>query len=295
MYRLRADVEDKLNRLPLRYVDSQPRGDLLSRVTNDIDNIAQSLQQTLSQMLTSSLTLVGVRRHDADHLAAAGPGRPGHHPALAAHRSGSSPSGRRSRFVAQWAHTGTPQRPGRGGLHRPLAGQGVRPPARRRGAVQRQERGAVRGQLRRPVHLRHHPAGDDVPRQPQLRGHRRDRRAAGGVGADDPRRHPGVHPVLPPVHPAAHPAGVDGQRPAVGRSPRPSGCSSCSTSRGERRPRLRPAHRRPAPRPGRVRPRVVLLRPGEPADRRPVPGGRAGPDGGHRRARPAPARPRWST
>ena len=60
MYRLRADVEDKLNRLPLGYVDRQPRGDLLSRVTNDIDNIAQSLQQTLSQMLTSTLTLVGV-------------------------------------------------------------------------------------------------------------------------------------------------------------------------------------------------------------------------------------------
>jgi ATP-binding cassette subfamily B multidrug efflux pump len=60
MQRLRSDVEDKLNRLPLRYVDTQPRGDLLSRVTNDIDNIAQSLQQTLSQVLTSSLMLIGV-------------------------------------------------------------------------------------------------------------------------------------------------------------------------------------------------------------------------------------------
>jgi ATP-binding cassette subfamily B protein len=60
MFRLRSDVEDKLNRMPLRYVDRQSRGDLLSRVTNDIDNLAQSLQQTLSQMLTSSLTLVGV-------------------------------------------------------------------------------------------------------------------------------------------------------------------------------------------------------------------------------------------
>ena len=60
MFRLRADVEDKLNRMPPRYVDRQPRGDILSRVTNDIDNVAQSLQQTLSQLLTSSLTLVGV-------------------------------------------------------------------------------------------------------------------------------------------------------------------------------------------------------------------------------------------
>jgi len=60
MFRLRADVEDKLNRLPLGYVDRLPRGDLLSRVTNDIDNLAQSLQQTMSQMLTSALTLIGV-------------------------------------------------------------------------------------------------------------------------------------------------------------------------------------------------------------------------------------------
>ena len=60
MLRLRAAVEEKLNALPLSYVDKQARGDLLSRVTNDIDNIAQSLQQTLSQMLTSVLLLLGV-------------------------------------------------------------------------------------------------------------------------------------------------------------------------------------------------------------------------------------------
>jgi ATP-binding cassette subfamily B multidrug efflux pump len=58
--KLRSDVEDKLNRLPLRYFDRQPRGELLSRVTNDIDNIGQSLQQTMSQMVTSLLTVVGV-------------------------------------------------------------------------------------------------------------------------------------------------------------------------------------------------------------------------------------------
>jgi ATP-binding cassette, subfamily B, multidrug efflux pump len=60
MYSLRAQVEEKLNRLPLSYVDGQPRGDLLSRVTNDIDNLAQSLQQTMSQILTSTLLLIGV-------------------------------------------------------------------------------------------------------------------------------------------------------------------------------------------------------------------------------------------
>ena len=60
MFRLRSDVEDKVNVLPLSYLDKQSRGDLLSRVTNDIDNVAQSLQQTLSQMLTSVLLLIGV-------------------------------------------------------------------------------------------------------------------------------------------------------------------------------------------------------------------------------------------
>jgi ATP-binding cassette, subfamily B, multidrug efflux pump len=60
MKRMRGDVEDKLNRLPLQYIDGQPRGDLLSRVTNDIDNVSQSLSQTLSMILTSTLTLIGV-------------------------------------------------------------------------------------------------------------------------------------------------------------------------------------------------------------------------------------------
>jgi ATP-binding cassette subfamily B multidrug efflux pump len=58
--RLRSDVEDKLNRLPLAYFDRQQRGEVLSRVTNDIDNVSTSLQQTMSQLLTSLLTLVGV-------------------------------------------------------------------------------------------------------------------------------------------------------------------------------------------------------------------------------------------
>jgi len=57
---LRTDVDAKLGRLPLRYFDSHPRGDLLSRVTNDIDNIGQSLQQALTQIITSLLTVVGV-------------------------------------------------------------------------------------------------------------------------------------------------------------------------------------------------------------------------------------------
>ncbi|MDN4471752.1 ABC transporter ATP-binding protein [Demequina sp. SYSU T00b26] len=60
VYRLREQVEAKIHRLPLSYVDRHQRGELLSRVTNDIDNVSQTLQQTLSQLFTSLLTVVGV-------------------------------------------------------------------------------------------------------------------------------------------------------------------------------------------------------------------------------------------
>jgi ATP-binding cassette subfamily B multidrug efflux pump len=105
MYRLREDIERKLHRLPLRYVDQQPRGDLLSRVTNDIDNLAQSLQQTMSMMLTSTLTLVGtlvmmfvVSWHLALVALVTIP------ISLATIRFIAKKS--RKRFIAQWSHTG---------------------------------------------------------------------------------------------------------------------------------------------------------------------------------------------
>jgi ATP-binding cassette subfamily B protein len=60
MYGLRREVEEKLARLPLRYFDSHPHGDILSRVTNDIDNLTTTLQQGLNQLLTSVLTIIGV-------------------------------------------------------------------------------------------------------------------------------------------------------------------------------------------------------------------------------------------
>jgi len=60
MYRLREDVDLKLGRLPLKYFDTHPRGDLLSRVTNDIDNIATTMQQTMTQAITSIMTVLGV-------------------------------------------------------------------------------------------------------------------------------------------------------------------------------------------------------------------------------------------
>ncbi|WP_281653286.1 ABC transporter ATP-binding protein [Microbacterium aurum] len=60
MHRLRVQVEEKIHRLPLSYFDRVQRGELLSRVTNDVDNIGQTMQQTLSQVIMSLLTVVGV-------------------------------------------------------------------------------------------------------------------------------------------------------------------------------------------------------------------------------------------
>ncbi|MFV0257229.1 MAG: ABC transporter ATP-binding protein [Acidimicrobiales bacterium] len=106
MQALRRGVEDKIHRLPLAYVDRQPRGDLLSRVTNDIDNLAQSLQQTISQILVSLLTLLGV----AIMMFTISP-------VLALVALSTVPAsvllmktiaGRaRPRFLAQWSHTGS--------------------------------------------------------------------------------------------------------------------------------------------------------------------------------------------
>lgn len=60
MVALRSDVEDKIHRLPLSYFDGRQRGELLSRVTNDIDNVQSSLSMTISQLVTSVLTVVAV-------------------------------------------------------------------------------------------------------------------------------------------------------------------------------------------------------------------------------------------
>ena len=60
VFKLRQDVEAKLSRLPLSYFDQQARGEVLSRATNDTDNIAQTLQQTFAQLVTALLTIIGV-------------------------------------------------------------------------------------------------------------------------------------------------------------------------------------------------------------------------------------------
>ena len=57
---IRKDINDKLSRLPLKFFDSHTHGEILSRVTNDVDNIASTLQQSLTQLITSIVTIVGV-------------------------------------------------------------------------------------------------------------------------------------------------------------------------------------------------------------------------------------------
>ncbi|MBO9578630.1 MAG: ABC transporter ATP-binding protein, partial [Microbacteriaceae bacterium] len=105
VYRLREEVEQKLHRLPLSYFDRMQRGELLSRVTNDVDNVQQSLNQTLSQLLNSLLMVVGVlvmMFSISWQLALISlvtvP--------LTAVVAGMVAKRSQPRFVAQWAHTG---------------------------------------------------------------------------------------------------------------------------------------------------------------------------------------------
>jgi ATP-binding cassette subfamily B multidrug efflux pump len=60
VYNLRKEVDEKLNRLPLKYFDSRTHGEILSRAVNDVDNISTTLQQSLTQLITAVITLIGV-------------------------------------------------------------------------------------------------------------------------------------------------------------------------------------------------------------------------------------------
>lgn len=59
-YRLRKDISEKINKMPMNYFDTKPFGDVLSRVTNDVDTLGQSLNTSATQMITSVTTIVGV-------------------------------------------------------------------------------------------------------------------------------------------------------------------------------------------------------------------------------------------
>ena len=131
IYELREEVDGKIGRLPLSYFDTHPRGDLLSRVTNDIDNISTTLQQVLTQLITSRAH--GDRRagHDVLDVAAAGGDLAADGAAVVrrddADRQALAEAVRRPVGVDRDA-----QRPRRADVHRPRPGQGVRPLARGR-------------------------------------------------------------------------------------------------------------------------------------------------------------------
>ena len=59
-YRFRQDIAAKINRLPLQYFDRVSQGEVLSRVTNDVDTVSQTLNQSLSQIITSSTSVIGI-------------------------------------------------------------------------------------------------------------------------------------------------------------------------------------------------------------------------------------------
>ena len=126
------------------------RGDTLSRVTNDIDNIANTLQQSLTQILTSLATIIGVLAMmiwispDAGgHLAAGDPGGGHRHDA---HRPPLAEAIRRP--VGAHRHA---ERPRRGVAHRPLHRQGLRPPGRRHPPLRRRERARSTRPASRPT------------------------------------------------------------------------------------------------------------------------------------------------
>ena len=215
VYRMRQDVEDKINRLPLNYFDRSPRGELLSRVTNDIDNVstdpaaddepADDLAAHRGRRARDDvLDLADARAGRARLGAGVADGHPRDHEALA---------GAVRRPVATY---GPAQRPDRGGLLRPRAREGVRSSGRGGEDLRRGERRALQGQLRRPVRLRADHAGDDVHREPELRRDRGHRRPPGRVRIALAGRGAGVHPVHAPVHAAAHHGGLDDEPAAVG-------------------------------------------------------------------------------
>jgi ATP-binding cassette subfamily B protein len=105
MWRLREAVEAKINRLPLSYFDKVQRGELISRVTNDIDNITQTMQQSLSTALTNGAHRGRRADHDVLDLVAARARRPrraaAHGRDLRRHRAASQKA-----FGTQWRKVG---------------------------------------------------------------------------------------------------------------------------------------------------------------------------------------------
>ena len=242
VYRLRRRVDEKLGRVPLSYFDRESRGDILSRVTNDIDNIAQTLQQSLTQLITSVFTVIGV----LIMMFSISPLLAGISllvvPAalvvtiLIASRS-------QKQFARQWERTGTLN----GHVEEMHTGHAiVKAFGRQQEAIDKFEvenEALFQASYKAQFISGHHPAGDEHHLEPELRRDLRHRRRAGRVGDDVPGRRPGLHPVLAPVHDADRPDGQHHERPAVGGRLRRAGLRA--PRRGEEVPdaaTARPSH-----------------------------------------------------
>lgn len=67
---MRKEISEKIDRLPMGYFDKMTHGEILSRITNDVDTLSQSLNQSATQVITSVATIIGVLGHDAQHQSA---------------------------------------------------------------------------------------------------------------------------------------------------------------------------------------------------------------------------------
>ena len=281
VFRLREEVEAKINRLPLSYFDKMQRGELLSRVTNDIDNVSQSLQQTLSQLLTSLLTVIGVlvmmfvTSWLLAFVALVTIPLTFLITALIAKRS-------QKLFVAQWAHTGALNAQ----IEETFTGHALVKVFGRQREVESAFT-AKNEQLYEASFGAQFVSGMIMPAMMFVGNLVYVAIAViGGLqvaaGSIEYRRRAGVHPVLAPVHAAAHAARLDGQPAAVRRRERRARVRAAGCRRAEPRPVTgRDTGRRP--RPPRVRGCRVQLRPGAPADHEPLADRRTRPDGRDRR------------
>jgi ATP-binding cassette subfamily B protein len=203
VYTMRQEVEAKFDRLPLKFFDSRTRGEVMSRAVNDLDSISSTLQQNLTQLLTSALTLIGVivmmltiswiltlvivLTLPLSIVIVA----------RIAKRS-------QKFFMKQQVALGGPERSRRGDVRRPHHRHCLRPPGEIGREVRKVERGLLRRRLARAVRDWHHLADDDVRREHRLRSGGGHRRRAGHTWRHPHRRRAGVHRLQPPVQHAHH-------------------------------------------------------------------------------------------
>ena len=184
---MRRDVEAKLARLPLQLLRQPParrRAEPGHQRHRQRDHDPAAEPEPAAHLHAHHPRRAG---HDAVDQPAAGADLAGHGADVDRGDLRWSPRRSQKQFAAQWERTGAAEQPRRGDPHR--ATPWCRCSARSRRTVDdfdRGERGPLRAELPGPVPLRHHPAGDDVHLQPELRRHRRHRRLPGGLGQASP-------------------------------------------------------------------------------------------------------------